>query len=94
MAHVITEPCVGVRDRSCVAACPVDCIVELDDRLAIDPSRCIDCGACIPACPVSAIYPGDQVPGEWIAFVPRDGDLADAGRPTAAAVLPPPAASR
>jgi NAD-dependent dihydropyrimidine dehydrogenase PreA subunit len=30
MAHVIGEPCVGVKDKSCVEICPVDCIVEGD----------------------------------------------------------------
>lgn len=25
-------------------------------QLYIDPSECIDCGACVPECPVSAIY--------------------------------------
>ena len=27
MTFVITETCLGVKDASCVAACPVDCIV-------------------------------------------------------------------
>lgn len=26
MAFIITEPCIGVCDASCVAVCPVDCI--------------------------------------------------------------------
>jgi NAD-dependent dihydropyrimidine dehydrogenase PreA subunit len=28
----------------------------LDKQLFIDPSMCINCGACIPECPVDAIY--------------------------------------
>ena len=24
--YVITEPCIGVKDKSCVSVCPVDCI--------------------------------------------------------------------
>ena len=34
MAYIITEPCVGVCDSSCVEVCPVDCIhgpYETDD---------------------------------------------------------------
>jgi NAD-dependent dihydropyrimidine dehydrogenase PreA subunit len=27
-----------------------------DKQLYIDPDMCIDCGACIPECPVDAIY--------------------------------------
>lgn len=30
MVYVITEPCVGVKDKSCVSVCPVDCIYGSD----------------------------------------------------------------
>ena len=44
--------------------CPVDCIHPRKDEpeftqatiLYIHPDDCIDCGACVPACPVAAIY--------------------------------------
>ncbi len=65
MAYVITEACIGTKDRSCVDVCPVDCIHDegdADRMLYIDPDECIDCGACEPACPVSAIYAEDDVP--------------------------------
>jgi ferredoxin len=26
VAYVINEPCIGVKDNSCVEVCPVDCI--------------------------------------------------------------------
>ena len=26
MPYIITEPCIGVKDRACVDVCPVDCI--------------------------------------------------------------------
>jgi len=29
---------------------------KLDKQLYINPDMCIDCGACIPECPVDAIY--------------------------------------
>jgi Fe-S-cluster-containing hydrogenase component 2 len=32
--------------------------------LYISPDECIDCGACEPACPVSAIFAEDDVPGD------------------------------
>jgi ferredoxin len=35
--------------------CPVSCFHGDDERLYIDPSACIDCGACVPLCPVKAI---------------------------------------
>jgi len=30
--------------------------------LYIHPDECIDCGACVPACPVEAIFPEADVP--------------------------------
>jgi NAD-dependent dihydropyrimidine dehydrogenase PreA subunit len=64
MAFIITDPCIGTKDAACVDVCPVDCIhprkdepeFELAPMLFIHPEECIDCGACVPACPVSAIY--------------------------------------
>ena len=65
MTYVIAEPCIGVKDRSCVDVCPVDCIYEGEDQLYIHPDECIDCGACVPECPVQAIFPAEEVPSEW-----------------------------
>jgi NAD-dependent dihydropyrimidine dehydrogenase PreA subunit len=56
MAYIIAEPCIGVKDASCVAVCPVDCIYEGEDQYYINPEECIDCGACEPECPVEAIF--------------------------------------
>jgi len=55
MAHVVTERCDRCRYTECVAVCPVECFHADDQRLYIDPVVCIDCGACVPACPVKAI---------------------------------------
>ena len=70
MTYVITEPCIDVKDQSCVEVCPVDCIhADDEDRiLYISPDECIDCGACEPACPVTAIFAEDDVPDEWMGF--------------------------
>src|SRR3989442_8902832 len=67
MAYVITEPCVNVKDASCVDVCPVDCIytTDADNMYYIHPDECIDCGACESVCPVSAIFPEDAVPDKW-----------------------------
>lgn len=70
MTYVITSPCVGVKDGACVDVCPVDCIhpskdeanYDQHDQLFINPDECIDCGACEPACPVSAIFEESAVP--------------------------------
>ena len=52
MTYVITEPCIDVKDKSCIEECPVDCIYEGDRMLYIHPEECVDCGACEPVCPV------------------------------------------
>ena len=62
MTYVIAEPCIGIKDRSCVDVCPVDCIYEGDDQLYIHPDECIDCGACEPECPWQAIFEEATVP--------------------------------
>jgi len=71
LAYVITQPCIGTKDASCVEVCPVDCIHtdEASAHYFIDPAECIDCGACVDTCPVDAIYPEDEVPAEWTSFV-------------------------
>lgn len=74
MAFVITEPCVGVKDKSCVDVCPVDCIygTDEDEQLYINPDECIDCGACEPECPVSAIFDEPAVPDEWRSYIEKN----------------------
>ena len=65
VTYTITDACIGTKDRSCVDVCPVDCIHDDGDddkMLYIDPDECIDCGACEPACPVTAIFAEDDVP--------------------------------
>ena len=80
MPHVICEPCLCVKDRACVAVCPVDCIhphLEADNgeaQLFIHPDECIDCGACVSACPVSAIHPEEDVPDQWVGYVEKNRD--------------------
>ena len=72
MTYVITEPCIDTTDQSCVDVCPVDCIhfeEGVDKILYIDPDECIDCGACEPACPVSAIFAEDDVPEDQKRFI-------------------------
>jgi ferredoxin len=72
VTYTITSPCIGTKDRSCVEVCPVDCIHDDGDddkMLYIDPNECIDCGACEPACPVSAIFAEDDVPADQKGYV-------------------------
>src|SRR3977135_2058189 len=65
MTYVIVEPCIGTKNASCVDVCPVSCIYEAEDMYYINPDECIECGACEPECPVSAIFHESAVPPEW-----------------------------
>ena len=86
MPYVITEACIGVKDKSCVDVCPVDCIYEGEQMLFIHPDECIDCGACEPECPVTAIFPEEDVPANLHQFVQINRDVFKSdtppGRPT------------
>jgi NAD-dependent dihydropyrimidine dehydrogenase PreA subunit len=74
MTYVITEPCIGTKDQSCVEVCPVDCIYDAGDHFMINPEECIDCGACEPECPVEAIYPEDEVPEDQESYIAKAAD--------------------
>jgi len=76
MTHVVTEPCIGCRNTQCVTVCPVDCFHRGDDALWIDPEECIDCGACIPECPVDAIYEEHKVPEKWAHYIQLNAEQA------------------
>jgi NAD-dependent dihydropyrimidine dehydrogenase PreA subunit len=45
VTYIIAEPCIDIKDLSCVDVCPVDCIHQADRILVIDPEECIDCFA-------------------------------------------------
>jgi ferredoxin len=38
-------------------------------QISLTPDECIDCGACLPACPVQAIFELDDVPQKWKPFI-------------------------
>ncbi len=78
MTYIITEPCIDVKDLTCVDVCPVDCIYGADDpndrMLYINPDECIDCAACEPVCPVNAIFAEEEVPEHWAKWTPVNYD--------------------
>jgi NAD-dependent dihydropyrimidine dehydrogenase PreA subunit len=68
-----------------VEVCPVDCIhpatnIDGEDafntttQLYIDPNVCIDCGACVPECPVEAIFMDDELPDEFKEYAQINAD--------------------
>lgn len=76
MAFVVAEPCVKCKYTDCVAVCPVDCFKEGPTMLVIDPTECIDCNACVPACPAKAIFLDEDLPGQWAPFLKFNADMA------------------
>ena len=75
MTYIIGEACIDVKDISCQSVCPVDCIHETDRMLVIDPEECIDCGACEPECPVTAIFPEEDVPANLKEYIQINKDV-------------------
>jgi ferredoxin len=81
MTYVIVETCIGVKDRACVDVCPVDCIYEGEDQLYIHPDECIDCGACEPECPVTAIFPEEDVPPQYASYIEKNKEVFNSDHP-------------
>jgi ferredoxin len=75
--YVIAEPCVGVKDATCVQVCPVDCIhtTPEEDQYYIDPSVCIACEQCALVCPVEAIFLDVEVPPQWQSYIEKNANF-------------------
>lgn len=76
MAYVVTQNCIGNKHTSCVDVCPVEAFREAPEMLFIDPDVCIDCNACVSACPEGAIFPQSMVPADQQAFIARNAEGA------------------
>jgi NAD-dependent dihydropyrimidine dehydrogenase PreA subunit len=87
VTYVIAEPCIDVKDKTCIDVCPVDRIYETGRMLVIDPDDCIDCGACEPEYPVEAIYPADALPEKWLPFVQVNAAWLEGGAEAVDAAL-------
>jgi ferredoxin len=69
MAYVVCQPCHDCKYTDCVVVCPCDCFYQDDMQLYIDPDQCTDCDACLPECPVNAIFQDTNVPAQWAHFI-------------------------
>ena len=76
MTYVVTELCVDCKYTDCAAVCPVEAFHELPDRLYINPETCIDCDACVPECPVEAIFAEATVPAEYQEWIELNAEAA------------------
>ncbi len=76
MPFIVAEPCIKCKFTDCVDVCPVDCFREGENFLVIDPAECIDCGACVPECPVEAIFLDEDLPAKWDHYIELNEKLA------------------
>ena len=86
MTFVVCEPCRDCKYTDCVVVCPCDCFYQDNEQLYIDPDNCIDCEACVPECPVEAIFHDSRVPSAWVEFIQLNAErvtaLKDSGNIT------------
>jgi ferredoxin len=76
MTHVVTSKCVNCKYTDCVVVCPVECFYEGETMLYIHPDECIDCEACVPECPVDAIYLDENVPEDEHPYIAINAEMA------------------
>jgi ferredoxin len=81
MPHVVTEPCFRCKYTDCVVVCPVECFREGETFIFINPEECIDCEACVPECPVEAIFQDENVPEKWSAYIGLNAEMHSACQP-------------
>ena len=77
MTYVVCEPCHDCKYTDCCVVCPVDCFFQDDVMLYIHPNDCIDCEACVPECPVAAIFSEPNVPAKWAEWTKVNADKAE-----------------
>jgi ferredoxin len=78
MTHTVCQPCWDCKYTDCVVVCPVECFYQDEKMLYIDPVDCIDCEACVPECPVEAIFVEANVPAQWANFTPMNAEKSAA----------------
>jgi NAD-dependent dihydropyrimidine dehydrogenase PreA subunit len=92
MTYVITELCIGVKDKACVDECPVDCIYEGEQMLCIRPTSASTAAPASRCAPVEAIFCEDDVPGQWAQFTTENvrfsGQLGSPGGVSETGPLP------
>lgn len=74
MTYIVTQHCVDCKYTDCVTVCPVDAFHEGPRTLYINPDTCVNCDACVPACPVEAIYSEENLPSQYQAYIQLNTD--------------------
>jgi ferredoxin len=74
MSYIVTQHCVDCKYTDCVSVCPVDAFHEGPRMLYINPDTCVNCDACVPSCPVEAIFSEENLPEKYKHFVEMNTD--------------------
>ncbi len=82
MPYVVTEPCIGTKDRSCVEVCPVDCFYNhpdptLNTTVGKEPARADDPGMLVIH-PDECIHCGACEPECPVEAIYEDDDVPEA----------------
>src|SRR5437868_13605136 len=78
VSHIVTANCDDCKYTDCCVVCPVECFYQDDRMLYIDPNDCIDCEACVPECPVEAIFGEANTPAQWTNYIQINKDKSEA----------------
>lgn len=78
MPTIVTDNCRLCRFTECVSVCPVSCFHADEQMVYIDNNLCIDCRACIPSCPVHAIYDEEELPEHLKSWIEVNGERSAA----------------
>ena len=77
MTYIVAEPCVNCRYTDCALVCPDEAFHLDDDMLVIHPETCIDCDACVPECPVEAIFADSTLPEHFADWLELNATAAE-----------------
>src|SRR3954471_24871138 len=69
MSYIVTQHCGDCKYTDCVTVCPVDAFHEGPRLVYINPDICVNCDACVPACPVEAIFSEELLPEKFQQYL-------------------------
>lgn len=79
MTYVVTQHCVDCKYTDCVTVCPVDAFHDGPHMVYINPDTCVNCDACVPSCPVGAIYSEEALPAKFQSYILMNAEGAKTG---------------
>jgi ferredoxin len=76
MTFVVLDNCIKCKYTDCVDSCPVEAFHEGPNMLVINPDECIDCGVCVPECPIDAIKADEDLEANEEHFLELNVELS------------------